>query len=199
MGSRALLGAIIAVAGFSLAGCNEEPLSIRITLDADGSGTIKVISVAAPDQAGAAERGSRGARWSDRVSVSAESGAFADLAQLAVADITFQRALDRDMGLLDVIIPLGTHVQWVADLAPLAEADRTRLAGVFDPAGRARSIGASLRIEIELPGRIVSSGAMPGGQGIMASHEGTIATLNVPVGATVQYHDTVRWHVAWIQ
>lgn len=199
MGNRSILGALVAGASLSLAGCDDDLTSIRITLGKDGSGTVKVASVAVPEPLGAAESAIRGALWSNRVSVNALAGAFDDVSQLAVAGITFSRAVHDGCCTLEVVVPLGTNNKWAAVLAPLSETQRTELAQVIDPSGKTKSIGSSLKIIVELPGEVVSSGALPGSDGISASHKAKIATLTVPVGATVSYHDSVKWHMTWNQ
>lgn len=182
-----------------LGGCNESDLtSIRIKLNSDGSGTVKVITASVPAEPSPVKRASQGTAWTQRVSVNASRGAFASVSALAVAGITFDADLSNDgMGRLEVVVPIGPKSRWIKTITPLSENQRTELAEVFDPTGKIESIGSSIRIVVELPGEVVFSGAFPTSGGVSSSHNDDTATLTVPVDTVVPGYGSVRWHITW--
>jgi hypothetical protein len=181
--------------------CGEEDLtSIRLSLREDGSGTITVVSVEAPAEGAAVEGAVSGVTWKKRVSVNAAAGDFADPSRLKVADISFDWGVgDGGMGRLRVMVPLGADRRWVRTIAPIPEDQRSELAETFDPTGKIKTISASVRIVVELPRDVVSSGAAPAGRGITASHKKNTATLTVPVDLKAARDESAHWHITWQQ
>jgi hypothetical protein len=198
---RACLVVCIVGACLPAAGCGEQDLtSIRLSLNDDGSGRITVVSVEAPDQGFAVEGASSGVSWSRRVSVNASAGEFSDATALEVADIDFHWGVgDEGMGRLKVVVPLGSERRWVRTIAPITENQRTELAETFDPTGAVKTVGASVRIVVELPGNVVSSGAVPARGGTAASHKKNTATLTVPVDFKAPHREAIVWHITWQQ
>ncbi len=189
-----VLGACLAAAG-----CNESDLtSIRLALEADGSGSIRVSALEVPQEPFAVERESSGATWSDRIGVKAVAGSFAAVSDLAVAGITFDAgATGSGIHYLDVTVPVGPGSPWVAAIAPLSEAQRAASARAFDPTGRVQRVGSTVSIVVELPGEVTGSSVTPHRRGVTASMRNDSATLLVPVDAPDL--GTVIWHVTWTQ
>ncbi len=190
-------GAVCTVS-LMLGGCTaSDPTSIRLTVAADGGGAIKVFSLAVPS-GGIVERESRGADWSHRLSLTASAGTYTALSSVAIADITFDTETRGDgTHRLEVVVPLGPDRRWVSVIAPIPREHRQEMAQVFDPSGRAGSIGSAIKIVLELPGNVLSAEPLPGSDGIAAKHERNVATLTVSVDAAVPGYDRLTWHVLW--
>ena len=191
----------VSVACLAASACGEEDLTtVRLSLREDGSGTITVVSVEAPAEGAAVEGAASGVAWKRRVSVHAAAGEFADASLLTVSDIAFDWGVgDGGMAWLQVVVPLGADRRWVGIFAPIPEDQRSELAETFDPTGTVKTISASMRIVVELPRDVVSSGAVRVGRGIAASHKKNIATLAVPVDLTALHDESIVWHITWQQ
>ncbi len=185
----------------SLGGCDESDLtSIRVTLDADGSGTIRVSSVAMPAEPNAIERASTGAAWSNRVNINVSTGQFTSISHLVVGEITFAADVtDQGMGHLEVVVPLGPDTRWMTTILPMSDQHRAGPAWPFDYTGKVKSLGSALKVVIELPSDIVASGVTTEIPGVSASSKKNTATLTVPVDADMPGGDSIRWHLTWTQ
>ncbi|MHC5023850.1 MAG: hypothetical protein ACYTGG_08050 [Planctomycetota bacterium] len=184
-----------------LGSCDETDLtSIRLTVAADGSGTIRMSTVAEPASAPVTEADSTGATWGQHVSVAASVGRFDDVTALRIADLQFHLEVNtRGMVMLEVIVPLGRDARWIRQLSPLTEAQRTGTARAFDPSGRTRSLGAYVKLEIEVPEDVVASELDTYVQAISPARDDRTATLIVPVDGGADRPDHVSWLITWRQ
>jgi len=184
-----------------LAGCDEEDLtSIRISFDADGSGTIMASAVAVLDQPTGIEAGTMGATWSDRVTMTAAAGAFETLSELVVGGISFHHDMSAsDMMSLSVTIPLGAEAGWTTMISPMTPAQRAESARAFDRDGRIKSLGSTFKMVIELPSDVVGNGVTPRLTGVSPSTRHNTATLLIPVDTALAATGSLTWHLTWVR
>jgi hypothetical protein len=182
-----------------LGSCDEtDATSIRLTLAADGSGTVRISSVAVPEPRPLIETDSSGATWEHSVSVEASVGRFDDLAQLRLADLEFHRDVnDRGLVTLEVVVPVGRDARWVRQLSPMTPAERADTARAFDERGRTKALGGSVKLEIEVPQDIVSSELDTYVPAVSPSRRGRTATLILPVDGADQRPDQLSWIITW--
>lgn len=187
--------------GFLLAGCGEEDLtSIRVSINADGSGTIMASAVSVPDQRSGIEAGTVGATWSDRVTITAVSGSFAVLSQLVVGGISFdQNVSGSGMVSLDVVVPLGPEARWTKMISPMTPDQRVQSARAFDRDGRLKSLGSTFKMVIELPSDVVSTGVAPRLSGVFPSSRDNTVELLIPVDTALAETGSLRWSVTWLK
>lgn len=184
-----------------LAGCDDEDLtSIRVSINADGSGTIMASAVAVPEEPTGIERGTVGATWSDRVTVTAATGTFETLSQLVVADISFSQVVSASgIVTLAVVLPLGAEAQWTKMISPMSQAQREESARAFDRDGKIKSLGSKLKLVIELPNDVVGNGVTPRLSGVSPSNKDNVAELLIPVDTALEATGSLQWLLTWIQ
>lgn len=194
--SRSLL-AFGLLATLALAGCGEEDAtSVRITLNAQGGGTVLTSAIAQPTTPGPLEAASSGATFTHRGAVNVAKGEFADVSGLKIADLTF--ALDRgSANTLVVTLPRGSAAQWPALLSiPDGEA-RKRATAALDSANAASRLGQTAKLEITLPTDVVASGFQGKARGAASSHAENVATLLVPMDVAFESGEPIRWFITW--
>ncbi len=184
-----------------LAGCDEEDLtSIRVSINADGSGTIMASAVAVPQEPTGIERGTVGATWSDRVTVTAAAGTFETLSRLVVADISFRHVESASgMVTLSVVLPLGAEAQWTKMISPMSPAQRGESARAFDRDGKIKSLGSTFKMVIELPNDVVGNGVTPRLSGVSPSNKRNTAVRLIPLDTALEATGSLQWHLTWIQ
>lgn len=179
----------------SVTGCDAEDLSsVKLTLAADGSGTVRVTTLEAPTAAAGAETHSAGIAWKSRARVVTSSGSFASLSALRVADVRFLGS----GRFLSINVPLSPERGWAKVLAPADDAERRR---VRDALGspEAKGVATRVKLEVKLPGKIVSAGVHP----VLPSVKVTvnkakgIATLVLPTDLEAKDHSELAWHLTW--
>jgi hypothetical protein len=77
------------------------------------------------------------------------------------------------------------------------EPTRRALAAVQDPNNQSKEIAATIRLEVQFPDTVVSSGVEPAGRGIEATHERNRAHLILPVRNLLQPGSDLIWDVSW--
>jgi len=179
--------------------CDEDnAVSARLRLRADLSGTIVVSALAAPGAPGAVEERAVGATFEHRVTMQGASGRFPSLPGLNLADITFAAGTpEGGLRWCRVEVPTGAAAEWPALFVPISEEERLAAADAFDPSGRARDIGRTLKLEIELPGPAVGNGVTGRVRGTKNTADGSIATLIVPIVPAREATDPLVWHLTW--
>ena len=182
----------------ALAGCDEsDAVAIRIDLKGDLSGRVTTRSLVRPEAGGAVEQASSGVVWADRVTLVASQGSFGDLSALGIEDIAFAGGQAEGLNFLKVTVPLGEAIKW-PDSFTIADIEaRKRAAATFDPEGNAKKVGATLKIEIELPSTAVGHGATPAMAGLKEEVDKRIATLVVPVDKARAEQGEIVWHLTW--
>jgi hypothetical protein len=183
-----------------LTACSEtELVGLHIALAKDGSGTLTARALQAANSPGPAEARARGVQWQTRANLMSSQGTFRSLADLAFGDgeLRFLSRKDEvDLPHLRLILRRGPELSWVQALVPDQETRRT-LAKVHDPTGKTREIADTIRIEVQVPDAVVSSGVQPAGRGIEATHERNRAYLILPVQTITERGDDLVWDVSW--
>jgi hypothetical protein len=181
-----------------LAACSDSELvGIHLRLDASGGGVITARALLEPQEAGPAEARTQGVTWKDRAALSSSQGTFAQVSELQFGGIRFLGGLRRDeMPRLRVFVPRGPDVAWAKVLVPDLEG-RRRSAKVYDPSLKTREIAGAIRIEVQFPDTVISSGVEPRGRGVEAVHERNRAWLIIPVTTAQDKGDDLVWDVSW--
>jgi hypothetical protein len=197
--SRTVIQRAIVILCLSLAAaCSDtELVGLHVRLETGGAGSFTARSVVIPNEASGAEGRTQGVQWKERAALLSSQGSFADIGQLQFGGIRFLGGTRRDeMPRLRVFVPRGPDAAWVAALVPDAEA-RRRAAKVYDPTGKTREIAGAIRIEVQFPETVISSGAEPRGRGVETSHERNRAWLVIPVTSALEKGDELVWDVSW--
>ena len=183
----------------ALSACDEtDAVAVRVHLRDDFSGTLRTSGLLLPGADGPVQQSSEGAVWGSRVEMVCATGTFTDLSKLKVADITFSAgAGGQGIGFAQVSIPRGPDVRWPRAFVPLTETERKSVAGALDPTGKAENVGATLKLEVELPSVVVGNGVIGKMRGVKASADGAIATLVVPLETMSTPGDPLVWHLTW--
>jgi hypothetical protein len=79
----------------------------------------------------------------------------------------------------------------------LTEDERKSVSGALDPTGKSEAVGATLKIEIELPSAVVGNGVVGKTRGTKSTSEGALATLIVPIETMLTPGDPITWHLTW--
>lgn len=190
---------LLVLCASALAGCDEtDVVSIRIHLRDDLAGTVTTSALAQPTVEGAIQSQSQGAAWDSRVDVACAAGRFESLSALKLADLAFH-AGEADEGLcfLKLALPRGEKALWPRALVPLSSDERSRASSAIDPSGKTKNVGSVIKIEIELPKPVVSSGLTGKTRGTKATHEGAVATLVVPLDTALSDGESIVWHLTW--
>jgi len=182
-----------------LAGCDEDnAVSVRLRLAQDLSGTIITSALAQPSGPGAVEQATVGASFDRQVALRGAKGRFPALEGLKVGDLKFSGSVpEGGLRSCRVEVPTGPEAQWPALFVPLPEADRRSAAEAFEVSGKARDVGRTIKIEIELPSSVVSNGATGKVRGTKNTSDGAIATLIVPIEAAREGKEPLVWHITW--
>jgi len=189
----ALLGSLF------LAACSGgELVGIHINLNKDGSGLVTTRSLVEQTAAGPAESRTQGVTWQSRACLLAVQGKFDKLNDLKFGGegLRFSAHLGDDQPHLRVYVQRGPGAEWCKALVPDA-ATRRAMAKVYDPTGRTQEVGDTLRLEIAVPGEVVTSDVNPGGRGVEPAHERKRATLLIPVKTLLEAADEMVWDISW--
>lgn len=181
-----------------LSACSDSELvGIHIALAKDGSGTITARALQATNVPGPAEARIDGAQWQIRASLVSSQGTFPSLGKVELGDreVRFLASND-DLPRLRVVLQRKKDLTWVQTLVP-DEATRRTLAKVHDPHSKQKEIADAIRLEVEFPDQVVSSGIAPTGRGIEAAHERNRAYLVLPVASMLVDDDELVWDVSW--
>lgn len=191
--------ALLLASLLALPGCDEtDAVAVRIRLRDDFSGTVRTSGLVLPPEEGAIQREAQGVTWSTRVDVACANGTFASIESLKIADLSFTAGgSDQAIGFARVVVPRGEAARWAKVFVPLDEAQRKEAAGALDPSGRSVEVGATLKIEIELPNSVIGNGLTGKTRGTKVSSEGAVATLIVPIASVATETEPVVWHLTW--
>ena len=187
------------LASLFLAACSGgELVGIHISLNKDGSGLVTTRSLVEPTAPGPAEARTQGVTWQSRASLVAVQGKFDKLGDLKFGGegLRFSPRLGDDQPHLRIYLQRGPTAEWFKTLVP-DQAQRRAMAKVYDPTGRTQEVGDTLRIEIAVPGEVVTSDVNPGGRGVEPAHERKRAFLLVPVKTLLEAADEMVWDISW--
>jgi len=195
------LTSVALLASLFLAACSGgELVGIHVALNKDGSGIVTTRSLVEPTAPGPTEARTTGVTWLTRASLLAVQGKFEQLNDLKFGDggVRFSARLGDDQPHLRVFVKRGTGAEWVKSLVPEVAARRA-MAKVYDPTGRTQEVGDTLRIEIVVPGEVVTSDVNPGGRGVEPAHERKRAYLLIPVKTLLEAEATEEmvWDISW--
>ena len=175
--------ALLLASLLTLSACDEtDAVAVRIRLRDDFSGTVRTSGLVLPADEGEIQRASQGVTWGNRVAVTCATGTFTAIENLRIADIEFGAGgADQALGFARVVVPRGEAARWVKAFVPLDANQRKEAAGALDPSGRTIEVGATIKIELELPAAVIGNGLTGKTRGTKVSSEGAIATLVVPL------------------
>ena len=182
-----------------LTGCDEnDAASIKLRLKDDGAGTLTVSNMSVPGEPTRAEMATTGVAYDKRVELAAATGRFGALSGITVSDITFSAGEgEGGFRFVKITLPQGPNAQWPNTFIPFDERTRIDAAGALDPSGKAKDVGANLKIELELPAPAIGNGLTGKVRGTKASNEGSTATLVVPIQASRAGGEPLVWHLTW--
>lgn len=192
--------ALAATLAVVLTACGEEDAtSVRIQVNEDWTGTIIASSIVIPPQPSPAESAADGATWESRGAISMAKGTFADISRLKIADMSFEYGGAGASGFIRVNLPRGPNAQWPKALTIPSGEQRAAVAKALDPKEQASRLGQVMKIELTVPGTVVSASVKGKGRGLSSAQEQTIATLLVPVDVAMDPADgqPLVWHVTW--
>lgn len=174
-----------------------ELVGIHLLLAKDGSGTVTTRSLVQPTAAGPSEAKVEGVSWTARASLVAVQGSFAQLGDVRVGKgLRFTTRIGEDQPSLRVFVQRGPDAAWLSALVP-DETARRAMAKVYDPTGKTREVGDTIRLEIEVPGEVIASAVQPGGRGVEADRERRRAFLLLPARTMAEAGDELVWDVTW--
>lgn len=189
---RRIVRALLALPLAAIAACGSPDVAgVFVVMGEEGSAIITVRSLLPQVDPGPVEGIATGVTWTDRVRLVCSRGDVKTIGDLKIDEIRFLP----DGQHLRVEIPCGPKVAWVDRFAPSANA-RLAAARTFDPRNTDTDVGSRITFEIEVPGRIVASGAGPA-IGVQTAHERKRATLTVTVRSARETDRTVVWDVTW--
>ena len=175
-----------------------ELVGVHISLQNDGSGLVTTRMLMEPQTTGNPEANAQGVTWKGRAGLACAQGSFQHLRELKLGggSLHFVADLEGVNTSLRAFVKRDPEAQWVKDLVP-EQRQRQAMAKVYDPTGRTKEIGDVLRLEISVPGKVISSGVEPSGRGIEAAHESKRAYLLIPVRAALEKGNELVWSVSW--
>jgi hypothetical protein len=177
-----------------------ELVGIYVEISPDGSGTFTTRALAATTEGNEAEAQTKGVTWNTRATLISSQGSFDQIGEVSLGgdELTFLPQLDGSRPGLRVRLARGADAKWIQALVP-AKATRRALARAYDPSGRTKEIGDTLRIEISAPGEIITSGVLPTGRGVSAEREGKKAVLLLPVRTAIEDGEAFSWDLSWLK
>ena len=176
-----------------------ELVGVHVKLATDGTGTITTRALMPIATATETETQASGINWQVRAGLVSSQGRFDAISdvKLGANEVTFAPQLEGERPGLRVTLNRGPERKWVRSLAPARE-QRKGMAKAYDPTGRTKQVGDVLRLEIEAPGNVITSGVLPSGRGVEADREGSRATLLLPVRTALEEGDSFVWDISWM-
>jgi hypothetical protein len=182
----------------TLSACDEtDAVAVRITIRDDMSGTVQTSGLVLPAEEGTIQKDSQGVTWGSRIDIASATGTFAAFGSLQIADIGFSAGETEGIGFARVTLPRGEAARWPKTFVPLTPEERKDAASALDPSGKSQAVGATIKIELELPSAVVGNGLTGKTRGMKATSEGATATLVVPLDTAAKESEPVVWHLTW--
>ncbi len=180
-------------------GCDEDDVVfIRIEMNDDLSGTLTTCGVRIPDGSTDFGGGVGGVKWETRARLECATGSFSRLEDLRIGDLTFSGGvLDDGFSYMKATLPRGSSASWPRELLPETIAERRAALLALDPKGRAGRIGTSIKLEILLPGTMVSQGVQPVLPGVEVEKEKNKSIVVFPLKRVTEEGDPVVCHLTW--
>ncbi len=191
-----------------ISGCDEaDATSIRIDLNADGSGTLIASGIVTPSELRPVEAATTGGSiaWTGRAGVVVSKATFKTLGDVSLAGITFEpaggrpSALGKGMGpmVMRVTLPRGKQAAWSGMLAGASDAARQQARDMIAENPQTSDLGGSIKLTINAPGKVLGSGVSLRARGVSASRSESQAVLQIPSDLASQEGDPIVWHVSW--
>lgn len=182
-----------------LFGCDgTDAVSLRIRLEADLSGEITASMLTMPEEPNELEQASAGIEWQDRARLVFSAGRFADINALRLGDMEVAGEIAADgISHVRVRLPRGAGTRWYKLFTTDDVARRERMAKAFDPEGGVARVGSTIKLVIEAPGMVTSTGVRSNARGLKSDYEKDTASLLVPLDAVVDGEGFIDWHVVW--
>ena len=177
---------------------DQDVVGLHLRLGADGKGVLTTRSLLPSETAGPAEGRVEGVSFQGRANLHCSQGTFSNITDVRIGGIRFGgwRPTD-DSPSLTVYVPLGEDADWARMLAP-AVADQDKATKVFDPTGATNGLGRTVKLEVELPGDVVSFGTFPRTRGVQEEKDGRLVQLWIPVDrALTKGQSDLRWDFSW--
>jgi hypothetical protein len=174
-----------------------EIVGIYIAVQPDGSGTITARAlVESPAQSPAETAAAKGITWTKRAALVYAQGALGKLDELSFGDTSLSIESRLDARKITVRLTRSKDAAWVKALVPEKKVRRD-LATVYDPLGKTKEIGDTLRLELDLPGVVNGSSVLPTARGVEAGRDGKRAWLTIPVETALESGDALSWDITW--
>ncbi|MFY9345485.1 MAG: hypothetical protein WAT39_23545 [Planctomycetota bacterium] len=192
------LALVLSLSAFVLTGCSgSEIVGLYIAVQPDGSAAVTARSLSESGTPSPAEVLGKGASWSKRAALVYSQGVVGKLEELRFGDDALRVLPRLDANKLTVTIERRPGVGWVKALVP-DKNGRMELAKIYDPLKKTKEIGDALRLEFELPGKVVTgSDVQPTARGVSWGKEGRRAFLSIPAETAIEKGDTLTWEVNW--
>lgn len=196
---RALgLPLLLACVALTLWACDQsDATALKITLKADFSGEVLASSILVKPPEGPVQKAASGATWSTAGAVVVSRGTFADITKLELGGIKFAVGGPGGDPMLRVTLPRGSDAKWPGLFTDTSKDARRAAAGALEPNAKNPTIGDTVKIEITIPGVVVTAGETSKARGVNSSFEESRATLLIPVEAALAPGDPIVWHVTW--
>lgn len=186
----ALRTSLLALALPLLAACSEsDAVAIRLTLAADGSGTVAIAGLRIPTDKLPYEDAAKGVAWSDRANLHCGKGTFKSLTGLDLAGIRFALTTTPEgTCVVHATVPCGGGAGWCSAFAP-PPAEQRKASITLDPTGKVTSAGKTLKLEIEVPGEVAGIGIAPNLRGASTDKFKQRATAMLPIKEILESSD----------
>ncbi len=174
-----------------------ELVGLHVVVQPDGSGTVTARALVESSTPSPAEVSGKGVAWGKRAALVYSQGAVAKLDEMSFGDDSLVVDTEgMDAAKLTVRLKRSPAAGWVAALVP-DQKRRRDLATVYDPLGKTKELGDTLRLELVLPGTVNGSSVLPTARGVEAGREGNRAFLTIPVETARENGDMLSWDITW--
>ncbi len=183
----------------ALPGCDDtDAASVRIVLKPDFSGEVRTTTLVIPADARPPAGATSGITWDARADLASSAGAFANLADVHIEDMAFVCGRTPDgLAYVKVTLPRGKAAKWPGALTTLSSDSRANAAKRLAPDAKDSTIGAKIKVQIDLPARPASHGLVSLVHGVDESADRTRAVLLVPVDVATAEGEPLVWHLTW--
>jgi hypothetical protein len=196
---RLLPLALLALAAAFLPACSQsDASSMRLTIRPDLSAEILTSSVAVREaRDGPVQSVTSAADWKAAGTLVLARAECPDISKLNLGGITFAASVRGGAPMIRITIPRGSAAKWAGAFTVTDQEARKAAARILDPNAKASSIGESIKIQVTVPGQVISAGTDNKERGINSSYEETQATLMIPAERAVQDGKPIIWDITW--
>ncbi len=185
-------------AGWLVSCDGSDAVSLRIELEPNLGGSISASMLTMPDEPNALEMASDGVSWKNRAQLVFSHGDFSDVNELVLGDMTFSGEIAEDgISHVKVTLPRGPGTRWYKLFTPEDAKRRERMARALELGQTAATSGMTIKIVIEAPGPVTSTGVRTKARNLRSDFDKSIASLVVPLDAVVDGEGAIEWHVIW--